>query len=197
MNLSPPRILRCVVLSFLVASAFGCASRSNPESWSAQQGDPGPPPGQGAPPPQASEPEPESHGIGHRLLFWLPNRVFDVLDLVRLRIRIGPGWTLSARATELVDVNLGAHKTIYVGLRGPRGMPTIPWPFGREDFSGVEISAADGTQEDSDLGPHYGLLEVGLGSQILIIGHDLGVDVGEAFDLIVGILLFDPVGDDF
>lgn len=185
-------LARWLVVSTLLAAASGCSGIA-PSPM--QQGDPVPPPGQGNPPP--SEPAPQSHGIGHRLLWWLPNRVFDVLDLVRARVRVGPGWTLSARATELVDVNLGAHKTIFVGLRGPRGAPVIPWPLGREDFSGVEVSAADGTQEDSEYGPHYGNLEVGLGFQFLIVGPDIGVDVGEALDFLAGVILFDPVGDDF
>lgn len=139
----------------------------------------------------------ESVGVGHRLLFWLPNRVFDVLDLVRARVRVGPGWTFSVRVTELADVNMGAHRAFFVGLRGPRHEPMIPWPLGLERFEGVEVSVMDMTDSAEDRGPRYGPLEVGLGFQFLVIGADVGVALWEAVDLLAGVFLFDPVGDDF
>lgn len=172
-----------------IASAFaGCAGKAAQDPGPPTQQDPGPPPD--------AQPE-HRHGVGHAILFWLPNRVFDVLDIVRARVRVGPGWTLSARATELLDVNMGAHATVFAGLRGPRGRPQIPWPFGIEKFAGVEVSIADGTQEEAEHAPHYGLAEVGVGFQVLIIGVDIGVDVFEAGDFLLGILFFDPMNDDF
>lgn len=180
--------LRNAVFLLALSTSFGCAGTTSPQDpGPPHQHDPGPPP----PPPH------EHHGIGHAVLFWLPNRVFDILDLVRARVRVGPGWTISARATELLDVNMGAHATFFVGLRGPRGYPRIPWPFGLETFSGVEVSVADGTQEDKENAPHYGDAEFGVGFQLLIIGVDIGVDVFEAVDLVVGILFLDPMNDDY
>ncbi len=151
------------------------------------------------PAPQAETPAPvaESRSFGHRLAFWIPNRVFDVLDLVRLRVRLGPGFTIGVRATELADVNIGAHATLFVGLRGPRSTPQIPWPVGLETFAGAEVSVADlGTDEDKH-GPQYGPLEIGLGFQAVVIGLDIGVEPYDALDLVLGILTLDPKGDDF
>src|SRR5262245_39031928 len=49
----------------------------------------------------AEEPEPE-YSFGHKLLWYIPNRISDVLDIVRARVRVGPGLEVGARVTELV-----------------------------------------------------------------------------------------------
>ncbi len=146
---------------------------------------------------QAAAPAAEPKSFGHRLLFWIPNRVFDVLDLVRLRVRVGPGVSVSVRATEVADVNVGAHATVFVGLHGPRSEPQIPWPIGLETLATVEVSVADKGTDESERGPQYGPLEIGAGFQAGIIGLDLGVEPYDAFDLVLGIFTLDPKGDDF
>jgi hypothetical protein len=145
----------------------------------------------------ATPPAAEGKSLGHRLLFWLPNRVFDVLDLVRLRVRAGPGFTIGARVTELVDLNLGSHATVWAGLHGPRSSPQIPWPLGLETYAGMEVSVADAGAEENKHGPQYGPLEIGLGTQLVIVGFDVGIEPYDALDLVLGILTLDPKGDDF
>lgn len=148
--------------------------------------------------PKAAEPaKKEPHSVGHRLLLWIPNRVFDVLDLVRLRLRVGPGLSVDVRATEVADVSIGAHATIWAGLHGPRSQPEIPWPVGAETLATVEVSVAEAGSDEGRFGPQYGPLEVGFGTQLAIIGFDVGVEPYDAFDLLAGIFLFDPKGDDF
>jgi hypothetical protein len=141
--------------------------------------------------------ETKSKSFGHRVLFWIPNRAFDVLDLVRLRVRVGPGFTLGVRATELVDVNLGAHATLFAGVHGPRNTPQIPWPVGPETYAGIELSVADAGSDEDRFGPQYGPMEVGFGTHLALIGFDVGVEPYDALDLVLGILTFDPKGDDF
>lgn len=146
---------------------------------------------------EAAKKEPEPKSIAHRLILWIPNRVFDVLDLVRFRVRVGPGVSVDARVTEAADVSLGAHATLYVGLHGPRNDPQIPWPIGLETFAGAEVSVVGPSTEESRFGPQYGPLETGAGFQAGIIGIDIGVEPYDAFDLLAGIFLFDPKGDDY
>ena len=147
---------------------------------------------------KAAEPaKKEPHGVGHRLLFWIPNRIFDVLDLVRLRVRVGPGISVGVRATEIADVTIGAHATIWAGLHGPRSQPEIPWPLGVETLATVEVSVLEAGSDDGRFGPQYGPLEIGFGTQLAIIGFDLGVEPYDALDLLAGIFLLDPKGDDF
>ena len=151
-------------------------------------------PTQETPKPPESESETE-HGVGHALLWYIPNRISDVLDIVRARLRLGPGLEIGVRATELLDLDLGGYSTIFVGIPGPRRERKFNWPFGVDNMAGVEISVIGDTTREGEA-PHYGVLEVGLGAQILIIGFDLGVDVWEAVDFVTGIVFVDPMQDD-
>jgi len=138
----------------------------------------------------------ESHSIGHRLLFYIPNRLFDVFDIVRARARLAPGMAINARVTQLAALTFGGYAGVFAGLPGPRGMPRIPLPFGVEQYSGLQVSVA-GTDSKSRVTPNYGKTEVGAGFQLLLVGIDLGVDPLEVLDLAAGFLLIDLTGDDF
>jgi hypothetical protein len=137
----------------------------------------------------------EQHSLGHQLVMYIPNRVFDVLDIVRARVRIGPGIAVSARATELVDFYAGSYTSLWVGLHGPRLTPTLPLPVGTEALSGIEIAGASDVTEGPDA-PVYGLAEVGVGVQAVLAGVDVGVSPVEVLDLVAGFLFFDITGDD-
>ncbi len=143
----------------------------------------------------ADDDDSKEHGFVHVVLLYIPNRIFDVLDIVRARVRLGPGFAADIRATELADAFIGAYTSVFVGIPGPRGAPFINWPFGIENKAGAELSVADAST-DGRFGPHYGAAEFGLGAQVGLIGADLGVDPWELVDFAVGLLTFDPVHDD-
>lgn len=135
-------------------------------------------------------------GFGHTLLLYIPNRIFDVFDLVRVRARLGPGMAVGFRVTKLTDVFLGAYTSAYLGLPGPRQAPRIPWPGGVESRSGLAASFADATNTSYDTDPRYSSTEVGAGAQILLVGAEAGVDPAEVFDLVLGLLTIDFREDD-
>lgn len=142
----------------------------------------------------AEEAESSGKSFGHRLLFYIPNRIFDVFDLVRARVRVGPGLAVDARVTKYGDLYAGGYSTLFVGIHGPRTRPRIPWPIGFEARAGIKAtSLADVATE----GPAYGYGEVGVGFQAAIVGVDVGADVVEALDLVLGIFFIDLTGDDF
>jgi hypothetical protein len=130
--------------------------------------------------------------LGHKLLFYVPNRVFDVFDFARVRLRIGPGIGIGARATSALEVGAGAYATVWGGVRGPRGKPEIPWPIGAEARAGAKVGKGADTG-----GPYYGASEVGFGFHLAIFGFVFGVDPLEVVDLAGGFLMWDPIGDDF
>jgi len=138
----------------------------------------------------------ESHGVLWHLAFYIPNRIFDVFDIVRARVRLGPGIAVDVRATEAADVFLGTYASIWVGIHGPRGEPSIPWPFGLETLTGAEISVAEASVSGG-AGPHYGAVEFGAGFQLLLFGVDIGVDPLEVLDLVTGLVFIDLTGDDY
>jgi hypothetical protein len=127
------------------------------------------------------------------VLFYIPNRVFDVFDIVRARLRFGLGIAVGVRATKPLTAYVGVYTSIWVGLHGPRGEPRIPWPVGGESRAGAQASLAD----VSAGAPHYGLAEFGLDFQLFILGAAVGVDPLEAVDFVLGFLTIDISGDDY
>jgi hypothetical protein len=144
-----------------------------------------------AAPAQPAQAEPEGHSVGHVILLYLPNRIFDVLDIVRARVKVGPGIGFTVRATELADVKLGAWTAAWIGLRGPRMEPMIPWPVGVEAYAGAGVSVLE-AESDELL---YGHGEFGVGLHAALVGVDVGVDLLEIGDFVLGLVTID-IGDD-
>jgi len=133
----------------------------------------------------------------HPVLMYIPNRFFDVLDIVRARVRIGPGLSVGARVGSIVTVFVGGHGTAYVGLPGPRGKPEVSLPFGLEDNSGPALAPAKENREEPEKHPYYGPTEIGAEAQVAIVGVNVGVEPLEALDFLAGIIFIDLKGDDF
>ena len=143
---------------------------------------------------EATQQEPSGKNLGHRLLFYIPNRIFDIFDPVRARLRVGPGFALDARVTRYGDLYVGGYSSLFVGIHGPRTEPAIPWPVGFEARAGIKAtSIADAATP----GPAYGYGEVGAGFQAAIVGVDVGVDAVEILDLVLGFFFIDLTGDDY
>ncbi len=147
----------------------------------------------------ATEDEAEAqpgHSTLHKVLCYLPNRVFDIFDLFRARVRVGPGLGGGFRVTKVAQLYLGSSVTLYGGLPGPRQHPKVPLPVGVELNNKAAISVLDASA-DAGLGPDYSPTEVGAGFQLVILGVDIGFDPVEIVDLFGGIAGFDPRNDDF
>ena len=137
----------------------------------------------------------EDERTKHPILFYLPNRVFDILDLVRARVRVGPGIAASVRVTKPVSVTAGLYASIFVGLPGPRGRARIPWPLGMENYAGADVSVFGVSTKG--FGPNYGVAEIGAGVHAGLPGIDVGLDPLEALDLLLGFVFIDIRDDDF
>lgn len=138
----------------------------------------------------------ESHSTLHTVLCYLPNRLLDLTDIFRVRVRVGPGVAVGARATEVASGFVGSYASVYAGLPGPRGGSFPKSPIGLESHNGATVSLVDATV-DGGIGPDYGATEIGLGAQLGIIGFDFGIDPLEAVDFITGIFTVDIQDDDF
>lgn len=136
------------------------------------------------------------HGPVHQVVLYIPNRALDLLDIVRLRARLGPGLAVSVRVTEAADLFGGAYIALYVGLPGPRGKPLPKLPIGIESRAGVEVSVLDFAADLPYVKPGYGKGEIGVGLHLLLVGVDVGVDALEIADLITGLFFVDLMGDD-
>lgn len=152
---------------------------------------PAPPQQQQQPPAKAEQPK------KHPILMYIPNRIFDLLDIVRARVRLGPGISVGARVTSIATVFVGGHSTAYVGVPGPRGKPEIPLPFGLEDSAGPMLAPAKESDEEAARHPYYGPMEIGAEAQVAIVGFSVGVEPLEALDFLAGIFFIDLKGDDY
>jgi hypothetical protein len=132
---------------------------------------------------------------GHRILWYLPNRMLDLFDMVRLRARAGPGIAINLRMTDHVNLYAGQYKSVYVGLPGPRRAPTWPTVVGFERERGLIVMGVDATDDWPDE-PDYKPTEIVLGAHVLLVGCDIGVDPLEMADFLGGFIFRDPVKDD-
>jgi hypothetical protein len=146
------------------------------------------------PPKRKSSPASNALDVVWAVLAYLPNRVFDLTDVVRFQVRAGPGWALSARATRALPIFMGDYKTTWIGLPGPRGRPSVPLPVGLSSQSGFSFGPglASGSQA-----PNYGTGEIGAGVQLYMIGFDVGIDPVELADFFAGFAGVDFQHDDF
>lgn len=135
------------------------------------------------------------HGLGHKLLFYIPNRFLDIMDIFRARLRIGHGVSCSFSFTQRGSFFAGKYNTVYVGLPGPRGQSKFISPVGREKQKGIIMMGVDAT-DDTDYPSCHAPAEIQIGAQALIIGADVGVDVWEFGDFLAGLVLIDLRKDD-
>jgi hypothetical protein len=137
----------------------------------------------------------ESHGALHRIVMYIPNRVLDVFDIVRCRVRVGPGVAVDARATKVASAFVGSYASVYAGLPGPRNRPFPKLPIGLESRNGAQASVVDATVTGG-IGPDYGPAEIGVGVQAVIVGLDVGVEPLEILDLLAGFFFINLTNDD-
>ncbi len=137
----------------------------------------------------------QSHGVLHKIVMYIPNRVLDVFDIVRFRVRVGPGAAVDVRATKVASAFVGSYASVYAGLPGPRNRPFPKLPIGFESRNGVQASVVDATVSGG-IDPDYGPTEIGVGVQALVVGLDVGVEPLEILDLLAGFFFIDLTHDD-
>ena len=142
---------------------------------------------------QMGNPARAEAGVIKSIVCYIPNRVFDLMDIFRVRVRVGPGISAGVRATTLLSGYIGFHSSVFAGLPGPRGKKKIPWPVGLDVRGGAQVSLADATAG----GPYYDPLEFGFEVQPLIVGVNVGIGVFEIFDFLTGFVFIDLSDDDF
>jgi len=142
---------------------------------------------------QMGRPAPVEAGVIKAIVCYIPNRVFDLVDIFRLRVRVGPGISAGVRATRPLSAYLGLHSSIFVGLPGPRGGKRLPLPVGFDLRAGAQASVVDGSSGT----PYYDLLEVGFEVQLFFVGLNVGVGGIEILDFFAGFAFIDLMDDDF
>jgi hypothetical protein len=137
----------------------------------------------------------EPKGVWHTVVWYVPNRVLDLVDVFRFRLRAGPGLSANVRVTDYANVFIGRYHSAFLGLPGPRMGPEIRSPIGWEQERGILLMGVDAT-DDLAHEPGYSPTEFNLGFQALIIGGEVGFDPVELADFLLGFFLYDVRKDD-
>jgi hypothetical protein len=148
----------------------------------------------------AGEPLPvserEKPGLVGKILWYLPNRVLDLMDIFRVRAKVGPGLEVGARFTDAFSFYGGASHSVYAGLPGPRNDPEWPAFLGLQHQKGMVLMGVDAT-DVMPYPPEYEYSEIGLSAHLLLVGADIGVSPVEFFDFLAGWFGVDVRDDDF
>ena len=152
--------------------------------------------GTNEPAPVTEPVETQPIGWGTRLLWYVPNRLADTLDMVRARVRVGPGLAAGVRVTDYGAFYAGRYHAVYAGLPGPRRNAWVRSPLGYEELHGIVLAGVDAT-DSTRYGPVYSPSELNAGLHLLMVGADVGFDPIEIWDFLAGWLMLDPRGDDY
>lgn len=137
----------------------------------------------------------EKPSWGHRILWYIPNRVVDFSDMLRFRLRYGDGWAGNIRFGEPAALFGGSYETHFVGFPGPRYPERLKKFYGPEELKGLQLSLVDATDENPNE-PNYAFTEFVIGAQLKYVGLEVGTDPFEWIDFLGGLLFMDPRGDD-
>jgi hypothetical protein len=190
MKVTVQRILSFIVVAFIFCMADPVAVNAEDSTFSNKSSTTD---GAGTDKEIAEDQDGHSFLVG--TLLYIPNRVLDILDIIRLRVRVGPGIAVGVRATKVAQAYLGTYASVYAGLPGPRLRSFPKSPIGLESNNGVSLSVVDATV-GGGIGPDYSPTEFGAGLHLGIIGFDFGIDPLEIVDFATGILTIDVREDD-
>lgn len=139
---------------------------------------------------EADEEEEEQSPLATVLLY-LPNRIFDLFDMVRAGVNVGPGLGLDVRATKWAKVQLISDTSVGVGFQSLRHMPVCA-------RSQMKLGLAFISTPSMDLlNWYYGDYDLRVELYLLLVGAHVAVDLGEIVDFVGGLFLWDPMEDDF
>ena len=120
------------------------------------------------------------------VLYYVPNRVLDFVDIGRASIGVGPGYGINVRVTELAEVGVGKYETTRFGMKG-RVLPVYEENI---DEAGVAfLGFVNGCLQRDPT-------EIGADLHIGVIGAEAAVSLAEAADFVAGIVMIDLQGDD-
>jgi len=121
-----------------------------------------------------------------RVLLYLPNRFMDFLDIFRANMGVGPGWGANFRATEYFTAGASDYDTIRFGMRG-RQMPRYEEMVREAAFGLFGYQTGYFDREP---------FEVAATAHAACLGFELGFDLDEAGDFILGFGCMDYKEDD-
>lgn len=130
----------------------------------------------------------DEHSTFEAIVLYIPNRMLDLIDVVKADVGIGPATGVVLRGTKFVQAGLRAVAPFSLRL-GARGRYLPLW---LESSSEIGVSPAFRQSSDRVVGAG----EFGAGVDLLLVGAYLGVDFLELGDFILGLFTIDLKEDD-
>jgi hypothetical protein len=134
--------------------------------------------------------EKESRGFLMGVVMYLPDRVFDLFDVARAGVNVGPGVGIQLKATDAVQLTAMARTSLGLGLETLRHSPVA---------AGAETSAEMsivGAGADAGLTWPQSPTDIRVELHPLIVGAHAAVDPVEILDFVLGFVLIDIRDDD-
>lgn len=130
----------------------------------------------------------EVRSTWEEVALYLPNRILDLIDVVKADVGVGPTTGVVVRATKFAQAGVRVVSPFSVRV-GPRGRYLPLW---LESSSELGISPAFRQSSDRIVGSG----EFGAGLDLLLVGAYLGVDLLELGDFVLGVFMIDLKEDD-
>jgi hypothetical protein len=141
-------------------------------------------------PVEEKEEEEEERSIFVDILLYVPNRVLDVLDIVRAGVSVGPGIGVDLTATEALNVTLMTRASVGLGYQTLRHSPIEAASYAMIGVGPLEADAEAGLEWYRSPG------DIRVEFHVLLVGAHVAVEAFEIFDLAAGFIFLDPKEDD-
>jgi hypothetical protein len=129
--------------------------------------------------------------IAKKIILYLPNRVLDAMDIVRLGVHVGPGIGLDARVTRFVQLAADTSADVGVAWQGRKGSPIILQVYNTTAIGPIRVGAGTGLRYRHTLSETSLTLNAGL------VGFFAAYDSAEFIDFVLGWSTFDFKKDDW
>ena len=132
--------------------------------------------------------KPNDKSLATAIAMYIPNRLLDLVDIVRADVGVGPSFGAVARITKYGQVGYRTFSPISLRV-GPRGRKL---PVFVERSSEIGVGPAFLQSHDREVTD----AEVGLGADLILVGAYAGISFDELVDFIAGFACIDIKSDD-
>lgn len=154
--------------------------------------------------------------LARRLILYLPDRLLDILDVIGFDVHVGPGVYLNTHLTRAFQLGAGARAVAGLGWHTKRsfgllgqaeaGMTLLAsgaqtYSAGQVGTSGIQAGVFNQAGVHRPTDPVYQRLRdywaFGVDTTLVLVGLAVDVHPVELVDFVGGLILKDPLRDDF
>ena len=129
------------------------------------------------------------HSTTAAILLYLPNRLFDLAEIVRFGVNVGPGIGIDAEATGALRAAVMTRGSVGVGYQGLRRFPVS---------LGVDTYIAVGPFDPGlRMGWYRSEYDLRVEPHLVLIGFHAAIDLLAIGDFFAGWLMYDLEEDDW